>query len=184
MLMRTILTITRTKIYGQILLIYVSFSRKVACVLLYWLYKLAPRNLSHEQTITALRGLLRRYPFWAAGHRELARISLKGDDVSLAYPAAISLQILSVKNTAQMAEAKLLLGTCFLKKGEWKAALIYFNDARALGLRSDILNEETAAAHILGGEYHEALRLLETIPADKISAEAKAALGYVRSKAG
>ena len=65
---------------------------------------------------SALRSLLRRFPFWARGHLDLAMNALESDQVSLAYSSALSYQMLSGSNEAGKAQALSLLGRCLLKR--------------------------------------------------------------------
>ena len=154
--------------------------RKAISQLLSALNHIAPDGASAEQKEAAIRGLLRRYPFWRDGHLSLANIALQRDDVPLAYSSAISARILSADHRQHLRQALFLLGRCFLKRSDWQTSLNYFKEAETLGLNSTALKEDTAAAYILGGKYAEATKLLEEIPAADISPEGKAALSFVR----
>ena len=141
---------------------------------------MAPKDSSLEQREAAIRGVLRRYPFWTDGQLSLAKIALQGDNVALAYSSAISAKILSGQDEVYLRQSLFLLGRCFLRRSDWQAALNYFKEAETLGLNSSPLKEDTAAAYILGEKYADALKLLEAIPDAEISPEAKAALRFVR----
>lgn len=132
-----------------------------------------------EQT---LRSLLRRFPYWSYGHRELALLALKRDNVGLAYSSAVVYEALCRKAPKSRREGLLIIGQCFLKRGDSLRALSYFEHARSLGLDTPQLAEEIAAAYILRGKYVEALESLSQIQPELLSAEAKAALTFVRSK--
>jgi tetratricopeptide (TPR) repeat protein len=161
-----------------------DLSRKAISYLLSALNYMAPKNSSLEQKESAIRGVLRRYPFWTDGQLSLANIALQADNLALAYSSAISAKILSGRDKVRSRQSLFLLGRCFLKRSDWQAALNYFKEAETLGLDSSSLKEDTAAAYILGERYAEALKLLEAIPDSEISPEAKAALRFVRGVQG
>jgi hypothetical protein len=159
-----------------------SAHRRLTGTLLTTLWKLSG-SAKRNNCEVALRTLLRRYPFWSEGHRELAEHALASENITLAYSSALSLKSLTPHHRRAQGNAALLLGRCFLKHGEWSQALSYLKDAHALGVRSPRLLEDQAAAHILGGEFKAALECLNSIPLEELSAEGKAALGFVRERA-
>ena len=148
------------------------------------LWRLAGKSKSKSQQERehTLRSLLRRFPYWPAGHRELALLSLEQDNIALAYSSAVIYEMISREDSTSRREGLLILGRCFLKRGDSHRALSYFEQARLLGLNTPQLTEEVAAAHILSGSYQEALESLSRIPSELLSAEGKAALSFVRSK--
>lgn len=127
--------------------------------------------------------LLRRYPYWSNGHRLLAEARLEQDDVAHAYAASLCFRQLVATQPAQRAQANLLLGRCYLRRGEWRAALGSLQTALADAPLCHEILEELAAAHILAGNYSEAQIYLEQIREDSRSAQAKAALEFAKSKA-
>jgi hypothetical protein len=154
---------------------------KLTGTLLTTIWRLAG-GAKRDQSQASLRSLLRRYPFWSNGHRELSELALASDDITTAYAAALSLKTLTPHDRRSQGEAALILGRCFLKHGEWSQALQYLKEAESLGIRTLRVIEDQAAAHILGGEFKAALELLNSIPTKDISPEAKAALSFVKTK--
>ena len=148
----------------------------------FWRWGANRAALSDAEKEAALRGLLRRFPFWATGHLNLAALALRTDNVALAYSSAIAGEILSATNFRQESEAVSLLGRCFLQRGDWQNALKHFNRARSLGMTSHKLAEDTAAAYMLGGAYDDALSALSGISPANLSTEGRAALEFVRDK--
>ena len=132
--------------------------------------------------LSTLRGLLRRFPHWAAGHRELAYTALDSDDVATAYGAAICYQNLAASKPKHARLALFILGRCCLRRGEWQRALSFFRAAKNYGLNTPELSEDTAAAHMLGGDYQSALAILSNLPESTLSVEGAAALKFLRSK--
>jgi hypothetical protein len=149
---------------------------------LFWTSGSCFGSTSPGQRETSLRSLLRRFPFWAHGHHELGELALQTDQVALAYSSALSYQILSGRDKTYRSRAFLLLGRCFLRRGDPQAALHYLLQAQELGLCTPQLAEEIAAAHILQGSFMEAYEALAAVPANTISAEGKAALSFVKGK--
>lgn len=129
-----------------------------------------------------LRGLLRRFPFWAYGHRVLSEGALEKNSVALAYSSALGYEQLSRGSAPDRARALALLGRCFLMRGESQRSLDYFTEAKKLGLDTPLLAEDTAAAHILQGNYAHAREILNQISAQAISAAGRAALAFVNGK--
>lgn len=158
-----------------------SAHRRLTATVLTTLWKLSASTKS-SNCEAALRTLLRRYPFWSEGHRELAEQALASENITLAYSSALSLKSLTPHNRKAQGNSALLLGRCFLKHGEWSQALSYLKDAQVLGVSAPRVLEDQAAAHILGGEFKAALECLNSIPLEKLSAEGKAALGFVKGR--
>jgi len=148
----------------------------------FWWLGAKGRPLELPEREKSLRSLLRRFPYWLEGHRELALLSLKRDNVALAYSSAVIYEMLCRDIPKYRREGLLILGQCFLKRGDSHRAIRYFEEARSLGLTTPQLAEEIAAAHILRGSYQEALDSLLLIPSQSLSPEGKAALSFVRSK--
>lgn len=126
--------------------------------------------------------LLRRYPFWATGHKVLAQLALGRDEIGRAYASAVCYRTLCDAQGKDSSDAWWILGQCFLRRGNWQTALEHLERAHSLdSSRSDIC-EDIAAAHILAGELSKAKVVLEAIPDSNLSAEGKAALAFVRSR--
>jgi Flp pilus assembly protein TadD len=130
-----------------------------------------------------LRSLLRRYPRWSNGHKILAEERLEYDDVAQAYAASRCYQALIGSNQRKRAYANLLLAKCYLRRGDWQSAQAVLKSALEDDPHSTSILEELAAAQILGGSYGDARSVLEQIRKGELSAQAKAALAFVRSKA-
>ncbi len=126
--------------------------------------------------------LLRRYPFWEIGHKALAEIALSQDDVARAYASATCYRVLCEGSGKDPSDALYILGQCFLRRGDCAAALTHLERAHALDPARTDIQEELAAAHVLAGDYGRARAVLENISAERISAEGKAALAFVRSR--
>jgi tetratricopeptide (TPR) repeat protein len=131
---------------------------------------------------TSLCALLRRFPFWLRGHKLLAESALTHDDVGQAYAASQCYRVLAQGDVTASADAAVLVGRCFLRRGEWRTALGYLLHASELAPHEPRVQEEVAAAYILGGDYAQALSQLNSIPIEQMSAEGKAALSFVRTK--
>jgi tetratricopeptide (TPR) repeat protein len=128
----------------------------------------------------SIRSLLRRFPFWLRGHQRLGDMSLCVDDVATAYAAAQCLIAATDEQTSLRGEAYLLLGRSFLRRGDWRSSIEYLERAATL-LPNDLrVFEERAAAYMAGGAHARALGLLETIPSERLSPAAKAALEFLR----
>lgn len=129
-----------------------------------------------------LRDLLRRSPTWAAGHRYLCEVALSVDNIPLAYSSAVIYERFAKSSGAERSIALGLLGRCFLRRGECDRALEYLLRASAIATATTQLSEDIAAAYILKGLHSEAYQNLQSINPDKLSAEGKAALAFVKSK--
>jgi tetratricopeptide (TPR) repeat protein len=141
----------------------------------------AGRIESHE-VVGTLRSLLRRFPYWQRGHALLAKSALRDDNVGQAYAAALCCKALAGDDPTLVSEALLVLAKCHLRRGDWQTALKHLDKALPLKPSDHEIKEEAAAAHMLAGNYTEALKLLSSIPETRISAEGKAALQFARSK--
>lgn len=130
--------------------------------------------------ITSIRSLLRRFPFWLRGHQRLGETSLVVDDVGTAYAAAQCLIAATGEHTSLRGEAYLLLGRSFLRRGDWKTSIGYLERAAPLLPKDLRVFEERGAAYMAGGEHPRALEILETIPIERLSPAAKAALEFLR----
>lgn len=148
------------------------------------LWNLGWKKSTADDLATLARMLLRRYPFWARGHIILAEESLKRDAIASAYASAQCLQYLSKDDSTISGHYHFILGRCFLRRGDWRAAHQHLSEAINLLPGNHHVTEEQCAALILGGEYRTALERLLTIPDRSLSAEAKAAIAFARSKVG
>jgi tetratricopeptide (TPR) repeat protein len=158
---------------------------RALAAMLTWFWAVGNRQGSStppDQKEASLRALLRRFPYWAHGHLALAEIAIDAENIALAYSSALSCVVLQGGNSARSREALLIVGQCFLKRGDCERALEYMLQAQELGLQTPRLAEDIAAAHILRGGYAEAYEILRQMPANKITAAGKAALGFARSK--
>jgi tetratricopeptide (TPR) repeat protein len=162
----------------------VSIAEQLRCWALGFLWRTSTKPEDPTERAEALCRLLRRYPRWSDGHRILAEERLACDDIARAYAAVRCYQTLVGSDKAKRAHSNLLLGTCYLRRGDWQSALKTFKSALEDAPLSAPILEELAAAHILGGNYAEARDALLQIPEKELSAQAKAALAFAKSKAG
>jgi Tfp pilus assembly protein PilF len=107
---------------------------------------------------------------------------LERDDIAQAYAAALCYRHLVFSDRKARANANLLLGKCYLRRGDWRSALVHLEDGLNDSPNSSLILEELAAAHMLGGNYSEARNTLEQVAERLLSAQAKAALAFARSK--
>jgi tetratricopeptide (TPR) repeat protein len=162
----------------------VSIAEQLRCWALGLLWRTSTKPDDPEERTEALCRLLRRYPRWRDGHRILAEECLEKDDVARAYTAARCYQTIVGSDKLKRAHSNLLLGRCYLRRGEWQSALSVLKSALEDASLSAPILEELAAAHMLGGNYVEALDALQQIQEKQLSAQAKAALAFAKSKAG
>lgn len=137
----------------------------------------------HGDESTRLRSILRTYPFWGPGHQKLGESALHAGDIATAYASAQAARILSDKKPRAKAQALHLLGRCFLARGDWHGALHFLREARTLLPSDSQIQQDEAAALMLGGEHAAALEILSAIPEKMLSADGKAAREYLRAKA-
>ena len=130
----------------------------------------------------ALRALLQRFPFWARGRALLAELSLRNNDVATAYAEAQALRIIARRGSNNEATALLLLGRCFLQRGDATSALSFLNKAHELRPTDHRIQEERSAAFALLGDRAQALAILQKIPASHLSAESKAAMQWLAGR--
>jgi tetratricopeptide (TPR) repeat protein len=159
-----------------------AFSQSIGNRALNLLWSAASVRSDPNDIESTLRSLLRRFPYWQRGHKLLAESALRRDDIGQAYAAAVCFKALVGDKPHLLADALLLLATCFLRRGDWQTALHHLEKALLLNPTSHEIKEEAAAAHMLAGNYAEASKLLASIPNDHISAEGKAALQFAKSK--
>lgn len=145
-------------------------------------WRLAYKTIDRDKKTILLRALLRRFPYWWHGHRILAEESLAHDAVACAYASALCMQAIGDRSRYARASSECILGRCFLRRGDWREALIHLEAASHLVPNDFHVNEERAAALILGGDMKAACDILAAIPKHHISAEGKAALAFTSSK--
>lgn len=128
--------------------------------------------------------IIRRFPDWPVGHKILAKDALARDDVATAYAAALCYRQLSKDSTTALADASLLIGRCFLRRGEGARALDALEKAHQLAPNSYEISEDLAAAMMLVGKYDEAKAVMSGIPSPVQTPQAKAALKFLKNKRG
>ena len=148
------------------------------------------RARAEERRAAWLRTQLRRWPFWGAGHRELAKSCLTLEQVECAYPSALAWRALSDRLSTDRVQAHHFLGKCFLKRGDPQAALRELDAARELlesgldvtpRLQYGILEDRGAALMALA-RHEEALACLHKIPVQFRSAELMAASEFLTNR--
>ena len=128
--------------------------------------------------------ILRRFPDWPVGHKILAEDALARDDVATAYAAALCYRQLSRDSSTALADASLLIGRCFLRRGEGARALDALEKAHQLAPNSYEISEDLAAAMMLVGKFDEAKAVMSGIPSPVQTPQAKAALQFLKNKRG
>ena len=137
---------------------------------------------AHAHDAELIRCLLRKYPWWPKGHRILAEISLDCDDIATAYGSGICFHHLCGSNLKKLAVAYTILGTCFLRRGDWQSALTYLELAQKMGGSCYGTLEELTAAYMLGHKYNSAMSTIQSIPESKRSSQIKAAALFISKK--
>jgi len=144
-------------------------------------WKLGAKS-SRSNHADLLRSLLRRFPYWAEGHINFAEEALGHDEVAEAYASANAALYLREGHPGTRALAEFILGRCFLRRGDWRCAEEFLSRSKTALPHNHAVTEELAAARILGGDFTSARSLLESIPANQMSAAGKAALSFTRAK--
>ncbi len=139
---------------------------------------------SIERDASRLREILRRFPFWLRGHLDLAHLALANGDVATAYASAQAARSLASPDSREMAQAFHLIAQAFLARGDINGALLHLERARPHLGEEPRYKEDLAAVLMLKGDHAEVVRLLESIDADKLSAQGSAALEFARAKLG
>lgn len=147
-----------------------------------WVWRSGSRHCSSPERTESLLRLLRRYPDWSLGHRLLAEDALDRDDVAQAYAASLCYLHLTNHHPSKRGCAYFLTGKCYLRRGDWHTALAHLKHALEDLPSSPPVLEELAAAYMLGGKYSDARSTLEQVSERMLSAQAKAALAFARSK--
>ena len=136
---------------------------------------------SSDREHDLLRSALRKNPNWLKGHQLLAEACLVINDQKTAYAACLCCLALATRQRDK-ARAYLLLGQCYTACGDASNALDCFEKSEKLSHTNSELHEHIAAAYLLQGDYGAATNQLKNLPENQLSAEAKAALQYAKSK--
>ncbi|MBX7143386.1 MAG: hypothetical protein K1X79_02965 [Oligoflexia bacterium] len=131
----------------------------------------------NDWKLDTLRRILRRVPFWGRGHLMLARLALARRDVSTAYASAQAALVL-LRRPEDRAYTQLVLGRCYLQRGQLETALQALNLVPFEGVWETEAREEMAAVLLALQRPQEAAAVLEGIPAGRRSQSAEAALRY------
>ena len=135
-----------------------------------------------NQSVEWLQTKLRQTPYWAKGHLELAKHSLTQNDIACAYASAHAVCALSQKAESNDV-AQHILAQCYLRKGAPARSVDILNKLILKGADNQhSINEDLAAAYLALGNYSDAHSVIKRIPEDKISAEGRAALSYLKAK--
>ncbi len=140
------------------------------------------KTSSDERGSARLRAILRAHPYWAKGHLQLGEAALAEGDVATAYASAQAARTLCAKKPRAKARALHLLGRCYLARGDWQSALDWLNQSAEACAGDHFVQQDRAAALMLGGMHAEALQTLSSIPAAALSGDGKAALDFLRGK--
>ena len=140
-------------------------------------------NATDKEELTALRALIRRFPYWMQGRALVAKISLEADDIATAYAEAQALLALAPGGSHYHAVALFDLGRCFLRRHDAASALAFLDQAHELRPQDPRIQEERSAAIVVQGDKVRALEILKTIPSTELSAEGKAALQWLAGDA-
>lgn len=125
-----------------------------------------------------LRNLLCRYPYWYQGHLSLARLALQLDEVFLAYSSAQAAILLNPPEK-ELATAKRLLGTSFVRQGMYQQGIETLKEALSSHRDIVLIKEELIAAHLALDFKEEALEVLNSIPMNERSAEMVSVSNYL-----
>ena len=136
------------------------------------------REQLREQLV---KKLLRKIPYWSAGHLRLATRALDRNDLALAFASAQAARTVAATSAAQV-EATRILARCQLKAGEYESARSTLVALRETSPQSWAVREDVAALMIHQGDYRAAAVELGAIPEQDLSAEGRAALEFVKGK--
>jgi len=136
-----------------------------------------------QEELTALRALIRRFPYWLQGRALAAKRSLEADDIATAYAEAQALLALAPGGSHYHAVALFELGRCFLRRHDAASALAFLDQAHELKPKDTRIQEERSAAIVAQGDKARALEILKTISPTELSAEGKAALRWLAGDA-
>lgn len=127
--------------------------------------------------------IVRRYPYWLAGHLFVGERSLRDKDVGRAYAASQAVLTAAIPGAERYKkDAAFLVARCHLAKGDASAALKLFEDWTLQYSSTPLANEEIAACLMALNRLPEARAKLESIPASERSQEARAALLFLQNK--
>ena len=126
-----------------------------------------------ERLVEFILAVLKRSPYWAAGHAKLARLYLRKSEIQKAYYATQTYRVLVGEADW---EGRYLLGVCYLRNGSLAQAEAVLSEAHNHHPDRYEISEELAAALMGLGKYLEATEVIASIPQDKRSGELLAAL--------
>jgi Tfp pilus assembly protein PilF len=127
--------------------------------------------------------MLQACPQWIEGHLHLGEEALITGDIATAYASAHAVfQLESAEGSLRRAQARFLLGRCYLRRGDSVKAVSELLPLIASKEIEYQVREELAAAFMAQGDVAAAKMHLEAVPIDKLSQAGMAALKYVRSK--
>ena len=128
--------------------------------------------------IECLRKVLRRYPYWKFGHKELGLVSLDLNDIPSAFASGFALRELEDPDSIPAGQ---IIGKCYLKTGLFKEAMAEFESLLEVN-NTVAIREDLASAYVGLERFDAAVNLLQKIPADKISTSARATLLFAQRK--
>lgn len=138
------------------------------------------RTSETSERLAWIQSLLRRFPYWARGHRDAGSLALHLKKYDLAYASACALKELSSFSH----DADLIIARCYLQTGSAQKAYDTLSALRASTLpkyMGSVVAEEFAAAQIALGEYSEARKTLMEISNGERTSAAQCALDYLES---
>jgi tetratricopeptide (TPR) repeat protein len=114
------------------------------------------------------QNLLRRFPYWAYGHRLFAESALLRDDVAAAYASTQAIIALRGETTV----SDYLLGRCYLKRNLPEKAIEHLLRAHKQLPNDYEVIEEVVAGYIFLEQFDKAIEFLKIIPDERRSVEA------------
>ncbi len=134
-----------------------------------------------NQNVPRLMALLRQTPWWRRGHLYLAAEALRERDTALAYASGQAALLLATREVDRIASTLAVARALLASRSPDRAALLLEPLHQAHPGHADI-TEELAACFLGKGDFLAARGLLESLPRERRTSTAEAALAYLRTK--
>ena len=126
-------------------------------------------EFDNGRAVIWLRTNLRCNPCWSAGHLYLGELAFGVRDYHLAFTCSQAVMALSNASQSVKHKAQLLLGQTYLALGDAKSACEVLRALVEFPELIPFAQEDLAAALVQIGEKQEALRILSSVPSDKLT---------------